>query len=62
MKNILTILSLIFAININAQHCNCDSLFLQTQKIVEENYASWFDKVTENRKSSYTEWSDKHYS
>lgn len=44
-----------------AQNCNCDSLFLQTQKIVEDNYAGWFDKVTSNNKPTYDEWTTKHF-
>ncbi|TDB68044.1 S41 family peptidase [Arundinibacter roseus] len=44
-----------------SQNCACDSLFFQTQKIVEDNYAGWFDKVTVNNKNAYTSWTNNQY-
>lgn len=44
------------------QNCNCDSLFTQTQKIVEDNYAGWFDKVNATNKKSYEDWTMNQYS
>ena len=61
MKRLLTIFSLTISNMSYAQNCNCDSIFLQTQKIVEENYAGWFDKVTSNNRAYYNQWTDKHY-
>lgn len=60
MKRFLVILSLLIANLSYGQNCNCDSLFLQTQKIVEDNYAGWFDKVTSNNRTNYNQWTDKH--
>lgn len=61
MKGIVLILSLLFSICSFGQNCHCDSLFLQNQKIVEENYAGWFDKVTPDNRSAYIEWTNNHY-
>ena len=61
MKGILLLLSILLGRLSFGQNCNCDSLFLQTQKIVEENYAGWFDKVTSSNRSGYEEWTNKHY-
>lgn len=62
MKRLLTFLSLAIANLSFGQNCNCDSLFLQTQKIVEANYAGWFDKVTTSNQTAYNGWTVKHYS
>lgn len=62
MKGLLTVLSFIMANLSFGQNCNCDSIFLQTQKTVEENYAGWFDKVTTSNKTAYNEWTDTQYS
>jgi len=61
MKKILIFCFLIAHSTLFAQNCNCDSLFLQTQKIVEDNYAGWFDKVTSNNRPTYDEWTTKHF-
>lgn len=56
MKQIL-ILGFFLISNLSfGQNCNCDSLFFQTQKIVEDNYAGWFDKVNETNRKPYEEW------
>ena len=44
-----------------AQSCKCDSLFLQTQKIVETNYAGWFDKVNKTNKEEYDNWTKMYF-
>ena len=44
MKYILLFLALV-PLSIDAQQCACDSIFLQTSRMVEENYAGWFDKI-----------------
>jgi hypothetical protein len=61
MKRLLTFLLLLIASLSYGQTCDCDSLFLQTQKIVEDNYAGWFDKVTSNNTRTYNEWTEKQY-
>lgn len=61
MKGIVIFLSLLCTSFTYGQNCNCDSIFLQTQKIVEENYAGWFDKVTPDNNSTYTDWTNKQY-
>jgi hypothetical protein len=60
MIRILVFYLLTIHLTLYGQNCNCDSLFLQTQKIVEDNYAGWFDKVTSNNRGSYNEWTVKH--
>lgn len=61
MKRLLSIVLLFFANLSYGQNCHCDSLFLQTQKIVEDNYAGWFDKVKPENRKMYDEWTAKHF-
>ncbi|MCC5613207.1 hypothetical protein LC612_42650, partial [Nostoc sp. CHAB 5834] len=44
------------------QRCNCDSIFVETQKIVENNYAGWFDKVKVENRKAYSEWTATKFS
>ncbi|MDP3392662.1 S41 family peptidase [Sediminibacterium sp.] len=36
-------------------------MFLQTQSIVTDNYAGWFDKVTDDNKAVYLDWTSNKY-
>ncbi len=61
MRNIFIFGLLLIQTTFYSQNCNCDSLFVQTQKIVEDNYAGWFDKVTSYNRTTYNQWTEKHY-
>lgn len=55
---ILTLLTAI-CLNVSAQNCNCELVFLQSKKLVEENYAGWFDKVNSKNLKDYENWTAK---
>ena len=46
---------------LQSQRCSCDSILLQTIKIVENNYAGWFDKITISNKNEYKDWTEKNF-
>ena len=54
-------LCLILSLNSFAQNCNCDSVFIKSKQLVEENYAGWFDKITEKNRPDYIIWSEKKF-
>ena len=54
-------LCLILSLNSFAQNCNCDSVFIKSKQLVEENYAGWFDKITEKNRPDYINWSEKKF-
>ena len=59
---IFSIIVVLFISNLaSGQNCNCDSLFQQTKKITEDNYAGWFDKVTSANRASYEVWTEDYY-
>lgn len=59
MTKFIVPLFLILSLNSFAQNCNCDSVFLQSKRLVEENYAGWFDKITEDNRPDYNNWTEK---
>jgi hypothetical protein len=61
MKKYLIIPFLIIVKTSFAQKCNCDSIFLQSKQIVEENYAGWYDKVNSKNLKEYDNWTSKQY-
>ncbi len=61
MRKHLIILLLMFAKTSFAQSCKCDSIFLQTRQIVQDNYAGWFDKVNSKNLVEYDNWTSNHY-
>lgn len=62
MKKYFLILGLLLVkLSLMAQNCQCDSLFLQTQKIVEDNYAGWFDRLNSGTYANYKAWTKKQY-
>lgn len=61
MNRFFAILLLMITNLTHAQNCNCDTLFLQTQIIVENNYAGWFDKVNTNNRASYKELTAQYH-
>ena len=54
-------LCLILSLNSFAQNCICESVFIQSKQLVEENYAGWFDKITEKNRPDYINWSEKKF-
>ena len=61
MKKLLLFIFLTCNSVIFGQNCNCDSLFTESQKIVEDNYAGWFDKVNSSNQLAYDEWTTQKY-
>jgi len=61
MRKYIIISLLIFTKTFFAQSCKCDSIFLQSKQIVEDNYAGWFDKITSKNLDEYNTWTKKHH-
>ncbi|MBY0534214.1 MAG: hypothetical protein K2P88_00060 [Chitinophagaceae bacterium] len=61
MKFFYTLSLLITPFIAISQNCHCDSLFLETRQLVEENYAGWFDKVSPKNKAVYQNWTQQKY-
>lgn len=62
MTKITLVLGIVFWCNsVFGQPCKCDSLFIETQKIVENNYAGWFDKVNSTNLNTYKNWTKTYY-
>lgn len=53
MNRLFLFIFLSMPVSIAAQVCKCDSVFVEVQKIVEKNYAGWFDKVNRNNRNDY---------
>lgn len=49
---------ILITFRLQAQSCNCESVFERTREITEQNYAGWFDKVTQDTRASYDKWNE----